>query len=118
MADCIAYVAAADLVVLPYRAISQSGVLLLANTFGRPVLATRIGSFPETIVDGRTGWLVEPGDAGGLADALSVLLNQPDALAVAGSCARERAGTEYSWARIAARTAAVYHAVLSGAPLP
>ena len=43
---------AADLVVLPYREIDQSGVLFTAMAFGKPLLLTRVGGFPE-IADGR-----------------------------------------------------------------
>ena len=46
---------AADLVVLPYREIDQSGVLFTAMAFGKPLLLTRVGGFPE-IEDGAASW--------------------------------------------------------------
>lgn len=106
--ETVAYVCASDLVVLPYRQIYQSGVLFLAYSFGRPVLATRVGSFPETIEEGRSGWLVEKEDVAGMAEALIDLLRQPERLVAAGAHARRLADEQYNWSGIAARTAQVY----------
>lgn len=64
------YFAAADLVVLPYVSATGSAVVQTAFSFDRPVVATRVGSLPMTIDDGRTGYLVEPGDPTVLADAV------------------------------------------------
>jgi glycosyltransferase involved in cell wall biosynthesis len=67
------YLAAADIVVLPYYSCSQSGVATLALGRGRPVMTTRVGGLPEIIQDGVNGLLVERGDAEGLAAALNSL---------------------------------------------
>jgi glycosyltransferase involved in cell wall biosynthesis len=64
------YFKAADALVLPYKEIFQSGVLFLAYSFGLPVIATDVGSFREEIIEGRTGFLCNPGDAGDLANAI------------------------------------------------
>ena len=58
--------ARADLVVLPYREIDQSGVLFTALAFGKPLLLTSVGGFPEV---GRRAELVPPGDPDALAAA-------------------------------------------------
>jgi len=108
--ESIAYVCAADLVVLPYREIYQSGVLLFAYSFGRPVLATRVGSFPETIEEGRSGWLVDVGDVGGMEQALIRILQEPETLAAAGRHARRLADTQHGWEGIARQTVQVYAA--------
>ncbi len=50
----------ASILVCPYREASQSGVLMTAKAFKKPVLATRIGSFEEYINDGLNGFLCEP----------------------------------------------------------
>lgn len=73
-------------VALPYLRARQSGVAHLAQTFARPVVATRVGDIPDVIDHGRTGLLVEPEDARGLADALVNLLDNP--------AEAERIGTE------------------------
>ena len=61
---------AADLVVLPYIRIDQSGVLFLAYTFGRPVLATAIGGLPELVREGESGYLVPPEDSRALSNGI------------------------------------------------
>ena len=60
------YFKAADALVLPYKNISQSGVLFLAYRFGIPTIAADVGSFREDIVEGRTGYLYRPNDASDL----------------------------------------------------
>lgn len=60
----------ADVVVLPYRSATGSGVVPQALRHGRPVLATRVGGLPEQVEEGRTGWLVPPEDPAALAAAL------------------------------------------------
>jgi D-inositol-3-phosphate glycosyltransferase len=64
------YLKAADVLVLPYKEIFQSGVLFLAYSFGLPVVATDVGSFREEIVQGSTGFLCKPGDPSELAGAI------------------------------------------------
>lgn len=56
------FFAACDLVVLPYESATQSGIVQIAYGFEKPVLATRTGGLSEVVADGRTGYLVEPGD--------------------------------------------------------
>ena len=65
-----AYFRAADLVVLPYVSATGSGIVQVAYGFGRPVLTTRVGSLPEVVEDGRTGYLVPPGDPAAIAGAM------------------------------------------------
>lgn len=64
------YFKAADVAVLPYTEIFQSGVLFLAYSFGLPVIATDVGSFKEDIVEGRNGFVCKPCDSDDLAAAL------------------------------------------------
>ena len=64
------YLKAADVLVLPYKDIFQSGVLFLAYSYGLPVVAMDVGSFREEIVEGKTGFLCRPGDTADLARAL------------------------------------------------
>jgi len=88
---------AADLVVLPYREIDQSGVLFTAMAFDKPLLLTRVGGFPE--IEGAE--LVEPGDPDALAEALTRLLRDPSRLRPANRA-------PYEWDAIAQRTLALY----------
>lgn len=63
----------ADVVVLPYRSATGSGIVPLAYHYGKPVVATRVGGFPDVIVEGRTGWLVEPDNHSELAEVIEQL---------------------------------------------
>jgi glycosyltransferase involved in cell wall biosynthesis len=65
------YFGSADLVVLPYVTATGSGIVQMAYAFGKPVLTTLVGSLPEVVDDGRTGFLVEPGDSRALAGAMA-----------------------------------------------
>jgi len=62
--------AAADCAVLPYRAATQSGVVLAAYAAGCPVISTRVGGLPEVVEEGVTGHLVPPEDPEALAQAI------------------------------------------------
>jgi D-inositol-3-phosphate glycosyltransferase len=64
------YFKAADVLVLPYRHIYQSGVLLLGYSFGLPVLAADVGSLKDEIVEGKTGFVFRPEDPVDLARTL------------------------------------------------
>nr|MDQ3916301.1 glycosyltransferase [Actinomycetota bacterium] len=64
-------------VLLPYERANQSGVLATAFRSGRPVIASRVGSFEEYVEDGVNGLLVPPGDAGALAGAMRRLRADP-----------------------------------------
>jgi len=60
----------ADLVVLPYLEATQSGVVPLAYRFGVPVVASDVGGLSEVVLEGRTGYLVPPGEPGVLAQRI------------------------------------------------
>jgi len=64
------YFKAADVLVLPYKDIFQSGVLFLAYAFGLPVVVTDVGSFREEIIEGTTGFICKPSDPADMAAAL------------------------------------------------
>ncbi len=61
---------ASDLVVLPYRDATQSGIVQVAFQLERPVLCTRVGGLEEMVTDGATGLIIPPEDEGALADAV------------------------------------------------
>jgi glycosyltransferase involved in cell wall biosynthesis len=82
--------------------------LLEAMLCSRPVVASGVSAVPEIVVDGETGLLVQPDDPGALAEAVAALLDDPARAAALGEAGRERALTEFSVARMAERTLAVY----------
>jgi D-inositol-3-phosphate glycosyltransferase len=65
--DTELYFKAADVLVLPYRYIYQSGVLFLGYSFGLPILAADVGSLKEEIVEGKTGFVFRAEDSDDLA---------------------------------------------------
>lgn len=102
---------AAEAVILPYLATSQSAVLVTAYTFGKPVVATAVGGLAEMVEPGRSGLLVPPGDEEALAEAIMNLLADPNRRVEMGQYARYLAETRYAWPPIAQQTLAVYHQV-------
>jgi glycosyltransferase involved in cell wall biosynthesis len=106
-----AYFRRADLVVLPYREIDQSGVLFTARAFGKPMLLSDVGGFPEVAQTG-AAHTFPVGQAGALHDALCELLGAPGSLATMAERAREAAAGPYSWTTAARRTLDLYDALL------
>jgi len=70
------YFAACDAVVLPYTSATQSGIIPLAYSYGRPVITTRVGGLPEVVAEGQSGLLVPPRDVTGLANAIKYLYSE------------------------------------------
>jgi glycosyltransferase involved in cell wall biosynthesis len=103
----------ADLVVLPYREIDQSGVLFTALAFGAPLLLTDVGGFPEVAATGAAR-LVPPGDPAALHAELTALLADPAARASLATAARAAAAGPYAWDRIAAAHLALYRELNGG----
>ena len=114
-AELASYLCAADVVALPYRRTTTSGVLAAARRFGRPVVATAVGDLAELIDDGETGLLVPPGDPPALAAALAHLLADPALAARLGEGGRRRTLTDQSWDVAARRTLDVYRSVIGEA---
>jgi D-inositol-3-phosphate glycosyltransferase len=108
--------AAADTVALPYRSASQSGVLLLAYGFARPVLIYPVGGMVEAVIDGQTGWVCAASDVAALAQALADSARAGHAECLRrGQRGRELADERFSWPVIAGHTGELYVEVLAGA---
>ena len=116
-AELPAYIGRADLVVLPYREIEQSGVLFTALAFGKPLLLSDVGGFAE-VAAGGLARAVPAGDAAALRAALEQLLGDAGARAALATRARAASGGEYGWERIAQRTLTLYRSLLGENPLP
>ena len=84
-----------------------------AMSCGTPLVATHAGAIPEVVgTDGQSATLVPPRDSERLAQAIGALLDDESARAAMGAAARERVEERYSWAAVAAKTAAHYETVL------
>ncbi len=97
----------ADVVALPYRSATASGVLQLAYAFGTPVVATSLGTLSEDVEDGSTGFLIAPADVNGFGRALVKILSDPAEASRMGDRARHRSQS-FDWDPIAASIIADY----------
>ena len=77
-----------SIVVLPYIDATQSALIAAAYFFGKPVIVTRTGALPEYVVDGETGWIIEPRDARALADRLQAAASNGARLTQMGQSGR------------------------------
>lgn len=108
------YFKAADVLVLPYTRIFQSGVLLLGYGFGLPVIASNVGSLREEIVEGKTGFVFKPQDSSDLANTIAKYFEselfkhlESHRLEI-----KQQANERYSWSKVAAITTSVYSTLL------
>lgn len=102
-----AYFRRADVVLLPYREIEQSGVLFTALAFGAPLLLSDVGGFPEVAAQG-AAVTFRSGDAAALRAELDRLLGDPAARAALRSGAERAARERYGWPEIARAHLALY----------
>jgi glycosyltransferase involved in cell wall biosynthesis len=107
-----AYFRRADLVVLPYREIEQSGVVCTALAFGSPLLLTAVGGFTELAERHSAARLVPPGDVEALRRALCELVSDDGARARLTEAARRAAAGPYAWDRAARMTLDLYRSLL------
>jgi len=108
------YFKAADVLMLPYTHIFQSGVLFLGYSFGLPVIAADVGSLKCDIIEGETGFVFEAQDSSDLADKIERYFNSE--LFVNLENRRDEikayADERYSWDKVAEITVAVYSDVV------
>lgn len=96
--DVAGIFSASDLLVLPYRSATQSGITQIAFVFGTPVLATTVGGLPEVVTHGVTGMLVPPEDPAAVADAVIKFFEQGGAGKFKDTIAAER--HRFSWEKM------------------
>lgn len=108
--DAELYFKAADVVVLPYKDIFQSGVLFLGYSFGLPAIAANVGSFQEDIVEAETGFLYRPGDSSSLAATIEKFFRSDlyNELGSRRAKIRDQAKTEHSWETVGELTRICY----------
>ena len=98
----------AAIVVLPYTDGSQSGIISIAGSFKKPVVATNVGNFSEMVENGKTGFVVAPKDATGLAKAIIKLLKNDKLRQEMGENAYSAIQERFSCDDIAQKTVCVY----------
>jgi glycosyltransferase involved in cell wall biosynthesis len=109
--DLHAWYEASDLFVHPTLYEGSSLVTLEAMAHRRAVVATTAGGLPDKVIPGRTGWLVPPGDAVALTDALREAMSRRSGLMAMGDAGRALVEREFSWDAVAERTIALYRAL-------
>ena len=102
------YFTASDVVALPYKRIDHSGVVHLAYSFAKPIIATRVGDFEEAIEEGKSGYLVDAGSPVMLAETIIKAFTDKNKLIKMGIYAGELNYTKYSWDKIAEQTLKIY----------
>ena len=98
--------------MLPARAEGYGLVILEAMSFGLPVIASRIGAFPEIVEDGETGILVPPGDASALAETMVRLATDHAGARALGDDGRRRFEAHFTRERFHDRTLRFYERAL------
>lgn len=101
----------ADMVVLPYRDAEHSGVLYAALAFGKPLVLSAVGGFPEVAEQGAAR-LIPPDDSAALASVLTELVTDEVARSELGEAAASAAAGSYSWDEAASQTLALYRELL------
>ena len=108
------YFKSADVLVLPYTGIFQSGVLVLSYSFGLPVIAADVGSLKEEIIEGKTGYMFRARDSQSLANAIETYFSSDlfKNLELRRQEIRDYANERYSWNKVAGVTTEVYSKLL------
>ncbi len=86
-------------------------IIAQAMASSKPVVASRVGGIPEMVIDGETGFLVEPSDERAFGDKLTTLLKSPERCRLLGKTGRELAQRQFWPAEVASQTLAAYQLV-------
>jgi glycosyltransferase involved in cell wall biosynthesis len=108
------YFKSADLLVLPYRRIFQSGVLFLSYSFGLPVVVSDAGSLRHDVIEGKTGFVCRNGEPADLGEQIDRYFKSDlfAELEARRDWIMQHARTSYSWEPLAKETRRVYEGLL------
>jgi D-inositol-3-phosphate glycosyltransferase len=109
------YFKAADVLILPYAHVFQSGVLFLGYSFGLPAIAADVGSLKEEIIEGKTGLVFKSQDSSDLASKIDEYFKSElfHNLETRRAQIKKYANERYSWDKVAAITTAIYSRLLA-----
>ncbi|MFC1562510.1 glycosyltransferase family 4 protein [candidate division KSB1 bacterium] len=102
------YFSAADIVVLPYKNVYQSGIVFLSYAYSRPVITTNVGGLPDAVENGRSGYLAEPNNPEELAEKIDKIFADPENLDKMGKYGYQMAKDKFSWKQAAQKTYNLY----------
>ena len=106
--DVPLYYSASILVVLPYRRIYQSGVVLMAMSYARPVLVSDLQGMTEVVQHAQNGYVFHNGDKNSLAEQLCMVLNNYESVQVVANNGYKHVCEYYDWSLIGEKTGQMY----------
>jgi D-inositol-3-phosphate glycosyltransferase len=98
-AEAAEYFARADVVILPYRTVSGSGVIPVAYRYGKPVIVSDLPGLTDVVDEGETGWFVPAEDSDAIGCLLSEVVTTERVETMKEAIALKR--KELSWERFA-----------------
>ena len=110
--DTAPFLADIDLFVMPSLSEGLGVAALEAMAAGRPVIASRVGGLAESVIEGVTGLLVEPGDIGALAQAIEKLVREPALAESMAARGRDRVEQNFTMEQMALKNEAYYYELL------
>ena len=105
------YYCVSDLVVLPYKKIYQSGVLMMTLSYERPALVSDLPPFKEIISDNENGFLFKTENVSDLTAKLNSILENEELMEQVGATGNELINTKYDWREIGRLTKQVYQSL-------
>lgn len=109
--DVATFYRSADLVILPYRKIYQSGVLLMAMSYGVPVVVSDLDGMVEVVSDGVDGFVFNQGSAESLSEKIIYALADGDGLKQISRAGIEKIQKDHDWCNIGAQTLKLYQSI-------
>lgn len=112
--ELVALIEGTKIVICPYTDATQSGVVMTAFAFNKPVIASDVGNFHEIVKDGITGFLVRPKDSDALALKIAQIISDTTLLEqMQTNIQSNTTSGEYSWSQIAIKMKELYASILS-----
>jgi D-inositol-3-phosphate glycosyltransferase len=105
------YYCAADIVVLPYSKIYQSGVLMMSLSYGKPVVLSDLESFKEIVTDKKSGLFFKSGNISSLSEVINNALDSTDLLVKIQLQGLDLMKSKYSWSKIGEQTRDAYRKI-------
>ena len=102
------YYCVSDLVVLPYKRIYQSGVLMMTLSYERPALVSDLPPLKEVLIDNENGFLFKSEDINHLAERLDFILSNPETLERVRKNGSLLVNTKFGWDEIGRLTLNAY----------
>ena len=109
--DVASYYSASDVVVLPYRKIYQSGVLMMSLCYKKPVIVSNLPSFKEIVDDKKTALFFKSEDSNSLSLTVNDLINNEDLMSDINKNAYKLMLEKFNWTQIGKLTSDAYNKI-------